>query len=186
MHIRQPMFTGAQTYRLVFIDWVLDAACVLGHPGGVEYGDTGHAQYRRRQSEVDAGWRDLKQKTNIEQNGSRQPSFVRRCVLTELTQSQLLTFLDNLLEGQRSAMNIKNATVLVLYLKDLLGSLLHARPHLVAETPQRVKLQDGVDALAGLLVMELRHHHFGHRVGDLYRAQEEHGSWRGCREGGCR
>ncbi len=68
------------------------------------------------------------------------------------------------------------------YLKDLLGSLLHARPHLVAETPQRVKLQDGVDALAGLLVMELGHHHFGHCVGDLYSTQEEHGSWRGFRE----
>lgn len=73
-----------------------------------------------------------------------------------------------------------------LYLKDLLGPLLHARPHLVAETPQRVKLQDGVDALAGFLVMQLRHHHFGHCVGDLYRTQEEHGGWRGWREEGRR
>lgn len=73
---------------------------------------------------------------------------------------------------------------IILYLKDLLGSLLHARPHLVAETPQRVKLQDGVDALAGFLVMQLGHHHFGHCVGDLYRTQEEHGGWRGLREGG--
>lgn len=75
---------------------------------------------------------------------------------------------------------------IILYLKDLLGSLLHARPHLVAETPQRVKLQDGVDALAGFLVMQLGHHHFGHSVGDLYRTQEEHGGWRGLREGGMR
>lgn len=73
---------------------------------------------------------------------------------------------------------------MILYLKDLLGPLLHARPHLVAETPQRVKLQDGVDALAGFLVMQLRHHHFGHCVGDLYRTQEEHGGWRGLREEG--
>lgn len=57
-----PLEQGAQTYRLVFIDRVLDAACVLGHPGGVEYGDTGHAQYGRWQSEVDAGRRDLKDK----------------------------------------------------------------------------------------------------------------------------
>ncbi len=62
------MRTGTRTYRLVFIDWVLDAACVLGHPGGVEYGDTGHAQYRRWQSEVDAGRRDLKQQTNLEKS----------------------------------------------------------------------------------------------------------------------
>lgn len=75
-------------------------------------------------------------------------------------------------------------TIIILYLKDLLGSFLHARPHLVAETPQCVKLQDGVDALACLLVLELRHHHFGHRVGDLYRTQKEHGSWRGFREVG--
>lgn len=79
MRIRQLMWTGAQTYRLVFVDWVLDAACVLGHPGGVEYGDTGHAQYGRWQSEVDAGWRDLKEKTNIQQKGSKlfnfQPTF---------------------------------------------------------------------------------------------------------------
>lgn len=34
---------AAQTHRLVFIDWVLDAASVLGHPGGVKYGDTRHA-----------------------------------------------------------------------------------------------------------------------------------------------
>lgn len=78
----------------------------------------------------------------------------------------------------------KYDTIIFPHLKDLLGSFLHARPHLVAEAPQCVKLQDGVDALAGLLVMELRHHHFGHRVGDLYRAQKEHGSWRGFREGG--
>lgn len=69
--VKSSMRTGAQTYRLVFIDRVLDAACVLGHPGGVEYGDTGHAQYRRWQSEVDAGWRNLKQKTNLEKNGSK-------------------------------------------------------------------------------------------------------------------
>lgn len=66
----------------------------------------------------------------------------------------------------------------IFYLEDLLGALLHAWPHLVAEAPQRVKLQGGVDALAGLLVMQLRHHHFGHRIGDLHRAQEEHGGWR--------
>lgn len=76
--------------------------------------------------------------------------------------------------------------VIILYLKDLLRPLLHARPHLVAETPQRVELEDGVDALAGLLVMELCHHHFGHCVGDLHGAQEEHGGWRGFREGGGR
>lgn len=40
-----------------------------------------------------------------------------------------------------------------LHLKDLLGSLLHARPNLVAETPQCVELQDGIDALTGFLVM---------------------------------
>ena len=32
-----------------------------------------------------------------------------------------------------------------------------------------VKLQDGVDALAGLLVLELHHHHFGHSVGNRRR-----------------
>lgn len=73
--------------------------------------------------------------------------------------------------------------IIVVYLKDLLGSFLHSRPHLVAETPQCVKLQDGVDALAGFQVLELCHHHFGHRVRDLYRAQKEHGSWRGKGEG---
>lgn len=71
-----------------------------------------------------------------------------------------------------------------LHLEDLLGALLHAGPDLVAETPQRVELEDGVDALAGLLVMELGHHHFGHRVGDLHGAQEEHGSWREKRQDG--
>lgn len=75
MRIRQLMWTGAQTYRLVFVDWVLDAPRVLGHPGGVEYGDTGHAQYGGRQSEVDAGWRDLKEKTNIQQNRSKLLNF---------------------------------------------------------------------------------------------------------------
>lgn len=74
----------ALTYRLVFIDRVLDAACVLGHPGGVEYGDTGHAQYRRWQSEVDAGWRNLKQKIQMVRNGSKQPCFVRRYVLNKI------------------------------------------------------------------------------------------------------
>lgn len=60
-----PLDSGAQTYRLVFIDRVLHAARVLGHPGGVKYGHAGHAQYRRWQSEVDAGWRDLKQMNTV-------------------------------------------------------------------------------------------------------------------------
>lgn len=67
------------------------------------------------------------------------------------------------------------------HLKDLLGSLLHARPHLVAEAPQRVELEDGVDALARLLVVQLRHHHLRHGVRHLDGAQQEHG---GCGVGG--
>ncbi len=70
------MYTGAQTYRLVFIYWVLDAACVLRHPGGVEYGDTGHAQYRRWQSKVDAGWRDLKEKKRYKTTGVKAALFL--------------------------------------------------------------------------------------------------------------
>lgn len=70
------------------------------------------------------------------------------------------------------------------YLEDLLGPLLHARPHLVAKSPQRVELQDGVDALAGLLVLELRHHHLAHCVGDLDGTEEEHGGWRGLEKRG--
>lgn len=50
---------------------------------------------------------------------------------------------------------------------------------MVAKTPQSVKLQDGVNALAGLRVLELCHHHFGHCIRDLYGAQEEQGSWKG-------
>lgn len=66
----------------------------------------------------------------------------------------------------------------VSYFEDLLGSLLHARPHLVAKTPQSVELQNGVDALTGLLVLELRHHHLGHGVGDFDGTKEKHGGWR--------
>lgn len=62
MHKNATHIKRAETYRLVFIDRVLDTASVLGHPWGVKYGYTRHAQYRRRQSEVDTGWGDLKQK----------------------------------------------------------------------------------------------------------------------------
>lgn len=64
MHNYATYIIKAETYRLVFIDWILDTASVLGHPRGVKYGDTRHAQYRRWQSEVDTGWGDLKQKEN--------------------------------------------------------------------------------------------------------------------------
>ena len=54
------------TYRLVFVDRVLDAAAVLGHPGGVEHGHTGHAQDGGGQGEVYTGRWDL------EHNGDSQ------------------------------------------------------------------------------------------------------------------
>lgn len=50
---------GASTYRLVLVDRILDAAGVLRHPWGVEYGDAGHAQYWRWKGEVNAGRGDL-------------------------------------------------------------------------------------------------------------------------------
>ena len=61
------------TYGLVFVDWVLDAAGVLGHPGGVEHGHTGHAQDGGGQGEVYTGRRDL------EHNRDSQPLLKVHC-----------------------------------------------------------------------------------------------------------
>lgn len=56
---------GGGTYGLVFVDRVLDAAGVLGHPGGIEHGHTGHAQDGRGQGEVDTRRRDLWQHNSV-------------------------------------------------------------------------------------------------------------------------
>lgn len=142
------------THRLVFIDGVLHAARVLWHPRWVEYRDTGHAQDRGGQREVDAGRWDLcgRGRRQIDRSSAERDSGVR---------------------GRRAGGN-----GLSRHLKDLLGSLLHSRPHLVAEAPQRVELQDRVDALARLLVVQLSHHHLCHSVGHLDSAQQEHCSCR--------
>lgn len=66
--LRRSVIWPMWTYRLIFVDGVLDTAGVLGHPWGVKYGDTGHAQDRRRQGEVDTGWRNLKPQTKNDEN----------------------------------------------------------------------------------------------------------------------
>ena len=60
------------TYGLVLVDWVLDAAGVLGHPGGVEHGHAGHAQDGGGQGEVYTGRRDLRtqQRASVTSEGA--------------------------------------------------------------------------------------------------------------------
>lgn len=70
------------------------------------------------------------------------------------------------------------------HLKNLLGSFLHARPHLVAEAPQRIELQDRVNSLACLLVVQLSHHHLCHSIRHLDGAQQEHCGCRALDENG--
>ncbi|KAF3857417.1 hypothetical protein F7725_009276 [Dissostichus mawsoni] len=116
---------------MVFIDGVLDVACVLRHPGGSNMGTQGMPSIGDGRVKLMLGGGICKKKICIITNSKPNPN-----------------------------PKWKIGHHYFLYLKDLLCPLLHARPHLVAEAPQCVKLQDGVDALAGLRVLELRHHHF--------------------------
>ncbi len=63
------------------------------------------------------------------------------------------------------------------YLKYLLSPLFHPRPHLVPESPDSVESQNGVNSLTCFLVMKLSHHHLGHCIRHLHRAQQEQGSY---------
>ena len=61
------------------------------------------------------------------------------------------------------------------HLKNLLCSLFHPGPDLIAKPPECVELKDGIQSLHGLWMVKLRRQHIGHSLRDFHRTQQEHG-----------